>query len=167
MIPEAPRPAAPERRATRALPALDDRIFTVRAGDEWFGMPVACVHTVFNIEALTRIPLAPKAVAGLVNLRGRILTAVSLRQRLGLPPAAGAQRLAIGIEHRGEALALLVDEAGDVLTLSEADRIAPPRHMPAGRMILTQSVFRLEDGLLCVLDMAAVFDLAPAGAAAA
>ena len=161
------RASVPERRAAGNRPELDGRIFTVRAGGEWFGLPVACVHTVFNIESLTSIPLAPRAIAGLVNLRGRILTAVSLRERLDMPPPDSRQMLAIGIEHRGEALALLVDEAGDVLTLSDSERIPPPPHMTPGRKSLTQSVFRLEHGLLCVLDTAAVFDIASAGPIAA
>ena len=134
-------------------------MFTVLIGEERFGMPVSFVHTVFRIDSMTPVPLAPPAVAGLLNLRGRIVTAISLRRRLGMPRAPEKEVLAIGIEHRGEALALVVDEAGDVLRLSEAGRIPLPRHMPPARARLTHAVYRLEQGLICVLDMAAVFDL--------
>ena len=161
------RPGAPERRSGLTLPQLEDRIFTVMVAGERFGIPVACVHTVFRIETLTPVPLAPPAIAGLVNLRGRIVTAVSLRSRLGLPRALGHEGLAIGIEHRGEALALVVDEAGDVVSLQEAVRIDPPRHMPPARARLTQAIFHTQEGLLCILDMAAVFDLSPEHAVAA
>ena len=156
-----------ERRNGLALPQLEDRIFTVMVAGERFGIPVACVHTVFRIEALTPVPLAPPAIAGLVNLRGRIVTAVSLRSRLGLPRSAGLDGLAIGIEHRGEALALVVDEAGDVVTMLDAVRIDPPRHMPQARARLTQAIFRTHEGLLSILDMVAVFDLASGHSAAA
>lgn len=161
-----PRALPQERRGLRDRADLDDRIFTVRVAGEWLGMPVACVHTVFRIEALTPIPLAPPAIVGLVNLRGRIVTAVSLRRRLGLPFALQDAHIAIGVEYRGDALALVVDEAGDVLSLADADRIDEPRHMPEVRAQMTQSVVRLESGLLCILDMNAVFDLTQTQAAA-
>ena len=156
-----------ERRVAPARREIEERYFTVKVGGEWFGMPVACVHTVFLVEALTRIPLAPPAITGLVNLRGRIVTAICLRARLGMKPRPPGQLLAIGIEHRGEALALVVDKAGDVLTLTDAGRIETPRHMPPARAALTESVRQLENGLVCILDLAAVFDLNTHRAAAA
>lgn len=167
MIISQAKAAGPERRTGLILPQLADRIFTVMVAGERFGIPVACVHTVFRIEGLTPVPLAPAAIAGLVNLRGRIVTAVSLRARLGLPQSALHEVLAIGIEHRGEALALVVDEAGDVVTLQDAVRIDTPRHMQASRSTLTHSIFRIDDGLLCILDMVAVFDLSVHGEVAA
>ena len=156
-----------ERRGGLVLPQLEDRIFTVMVAGERFGIPVACVHTVFRVEGLTPVPLAPPAIAGLVNLRGRIVTAVSLRARLGLPAAPLREVLAIGIEHRGEALALVVDAAGDVVTMKNAACIETPRHMQTARARLTQAIFRLDEGLLCILDMVAVFDLSAQGAVAA
>ena len=155
-----------ERREQRLAEVVDDRVFTVLVGDELFGIPVACVQTVFSIETMTPVPLAPPAIAGLLNLRGRIVTAVSLRRRLGLPPLPGGELMAIGIEHRGEALALVVDKAGDVVRLAPDSRIALPRHMPDARAKLTHAVCRLDDGIVSILDMAAVFDLNPAAEAA-
>jgi len=123
------------------------RFFTVAAGDESFGLPVDNVQTVFRIGAVTPVPLGPREVVGLVNLRGKIVTSVSLRRRLQLPeagPALGA--LAVGLDFRGESFALIVDRVGDVITLPETARIA------------TAAVFRVADGVLAVLDLAAIFE---------
>ncbi len=134
-------------------------IFTVRAADETLGLPVSCVHTIFRISRITSIPLGPAEVIGLVNLRGKVVTAVSLRRRLGRADAASHEgAIAIGIEHRGESFALLVDEVGDVMTVAESCRITPPANLTPSRMSLTSAVFRLETGILCVLDMDVVLD---------
>ena len=145
----------------KPLPPLaeDNRVFTVYVDGERFGMPVNCVQTVFRIEAMTPVPLAHAAISGLLNLRGRIVTAISLRLRLGMALSPSEEILAIGIEHRGEAVALLVDEAGDVITLPEGSRISMPGHMPPARARLAHAVHRLDQGLICILDMSAVFDL--------
>lgn len=148
-----------ERRKPLLPPTGDNRVFTVMVDGERFGMPVSCVQTVFRIDAMTPVPLAHSAIVGLLNLRGRIVTAISLRLRLGMAFSPSDEILAIGIEHRGEAVALVVDEAGDVISLPEDSRIPMPSHMPAARARLTHAVHRLDRGLICILDMAAVFDL--------
>ena len=84
------------------------------------------------------MPLGPREVVGLVNLRGKIVTAVSLRRRLGLEdPGPWNDALAIGMEYQGETFALFVDEVGDVITVSEDARIIAPPNFPAGRLELT------------------------------
>ncbi|MBV1707449.1 MAG: chemotaxis protein CheW [Hyphomicrobiales bacterium] len=138
------------------------RIFTVRVADETFGIPVAAVHTVFMIDRLSPVPLAPVAVMGLVNLRGRIVTALSLRRRLGLAELNVSTRVAIVMEYEGEMLALVVDEAGDVIDLDAHDQIELPRHMTASRAAVTQAVYRYARGLLSILDMTAIYALTPA-----
>ena len=120
-----------ERNAARAANALDG-YFSIKVADDIFGLPVTRVQTIFRIGAVTRAPGGPRDIVGLVNLRGKIVTAVSLRRRLGLAPEAGGPgSLAIGIEHRNEAFALLVDEVGDVLTLAAETAIASPPHIGA------------------------------------
>ena len=164
---EEPHHNSYERRASTLADAPDNRVFTVLVGGERFGMPVACVQTVFHIDRMTPIPKAPPAIVGLINLRGRIVTALSLRRRLGMDPSPAQEILAIGIEHRGEAVVLVVDEAGDVIHLPDEGRIQSPRHMPAARANLTEAVYRLDLGMICILDMAAVFDLNQNSAVAA
>ena len=95
---------------------------TVRTAGQLFGLGIAQVRDVFVPKGLSTVPLAPPEVAGLLNLRGRIVTAIDLRLRLGLPRReADASRIAIGIEERGELYGLLVDEVGDVLWVTSAD----------------------------------------------
>jgi purine-binding chemotaxis protein CheW len=140
-------------------PGLDGRCFTVTVERETFGLPVSNVQTIFRIEAVTAVPLGPREILGLVNLRGKIVTAVSLRRRLSMPDRdSEGGILAIGIEHRGEDFALVVDEVGDVIDLDADTLVALPPHLSAERARLTATVHRLSTGILPVLSMDAVFE---------
>jgi purine-binding chemotaxis protein CheW len=153
----------PLTEAPKPLPgaSIDRRCFTVTDGDEMFGLPVQSVQTIFRIEGVTSVPLGPPDVEGLVNLRGRIVTAVSLKRRLGKTSLeCGRGALAIGIEHRGENFALIVDEVGDVIPCADGTEIAPPPHIHPTRARLIKAYYRLDSGILPMLDMNAVFDFA-------
>lgn len=129
------------------------RCFTVTVEGRSFGLPVEAIQTVFEMVALTPVPLAPAEVLGLVNLRGKIATAVSLRRRLGANPrAVEPSNLAVGLDHRGESFALVVDEVGDVLTLDRGTEIEVPPHLGM-ESIKFSSVHRLEAEILPVLDL--------------
>jgi purine-binding chemotaxis protein CheW len=142
-------------------PAFEHGIFTLVVGGETFGLPVGCVQTIFRVAAITVVPLGPFEVVGLVNLRGRIVTAVSMRRRLGLVDTGPhLDALAIGIEHEGETFALLVDEVGDVLMVSQDAHIAAPPNFTAARLELTAAVYRLESRILPVLDLAVILRFA-------
>ena len=94
--------------------------FTVYVNESIFGLDVKEAQAIFRVGSITPIPLMQKEVAGFINLRGKVVVAVSLRRRLGAPPAEGnGESVAIGLEKGGEPFALLVDRVGDVLTLSE------------------------------------------------
>jgi purine-binding chemotaxis protein CheW len=137
----------------------EEYCFIVFVEGEIFGLPVDRVQTIFQIEAVTAVPLGPREVLGLVNLRGKIVTAVSLRQRLQVQETVMTKRrLAIGMEHRGENFALVVDEVGDVIILDPEKRIAMPPHLDHRRAKLTEAVYRLDHQILSLLDMNAVFD---------
>lgn len=147
MVPlqDASKPATNEAR--------DRRCFTVVAAGRTYGLPVEHIHTVFEMVAVTPVPLAPHEVLGLVNLRGKIVTAVSLRRRLRSPPDPNAtSRIAVGIDYRNESFALIVDEVGDVITLDASTAIDTPSHLGA-EGIPIGSVHRLEDMILPILDL--------------
>jgi purine-binding chemotaxis protein CheW len=133
--------------------------FIVYVGGEPFGLPVDSVQTIFQIEAITPVPLGPHEIVGLVNLRGKIVTAVSLRRRLRMPDAPQAKsKLAIGMDYRGENFALVVDEVGDVVFLQPQTQIALPPHLDLHRAKLTETAYRLDYGILSLLDVGSVFD---------
>ncbi len=133
--------------------------FIVYVGGEAFGLAVDCVQTIFQIEAVTPVPLGPQEIVGLVNLRGKIVTAVSLRRRLQMPDAQPAKSaLAIGMEYRGENFALIVDEVGDVIFLNPQTQIALPPHLDQHRAKLTEAVYRLDQGILSMLNVGCLFD---------
>jgi purine-binding chemotaxis protein CheW len=153
-------PREVEPPESMARPQGGDRhCFIVYVGGEPFGLPVDCVQTIFQIEAITPVPLSPPEIVGLANLRGKIVTAVSLRRRLQMPDAPQAKStLAIGMDHRGENFALVVDEVGDVIFVNPQTQIALPPHLDQHRAKLTQAVYRLDRGILSLLDVGSLFD---------
>jgi purine-binding chemotaxis protein CheW len=91
---------------------------TVMIGNHLFGLPISRVQDVFVPDRLTRVPLAPPEVAGILNLRGRVVTAIDMRTRLDLGTRQADQPvMAIGIELKGESYGLLVDSVGEVMQL--------------------------------------------------
>src|SRR6266436_2667469 len=89
---------------------------TATIGGQLFGLPISRVQDVFIPERMTRVPLAPPEVAGLINLRGRIVTAIDMRRRIGLPAREGNTPLmAVEVVCKGESYGLLIDTIGEVL----------------------------------------------------
>jgi purine-binding chemotaxis protein CheW len=130
---------------------------TVTVDGQLLGLPINRVHDVFVVSEMTTVPLAPGEIAGLLNLRGRVVTAVSLRRRLGLSDSQEThRRMAVGLENHGEAYGLLVDEVGEVLKLDPDEMQPNPVHMDRGWVGLSQGVHQLRDKLLIVLDVDAV-----------
>jgi purine-binding chemotaxis protein CheW len=134
-------------------------LVTAVVDGQLFGLPIERVLDVFAPSHLTRVPLAPPEVAGLLNLRGRIVTVIDVRRRLGLVDRArGAAPMAIGIERGGEAYGLLVDSVGEVMRISESVRAPNPANLDPRLADVSAGVFRLEGELLIVLDVDGVLD---------
>jgi len=126
----------------------------VRVGETAFGVPVLRVQDVIVETAINRIPLAPPEVAGSLNLRGRIVTAIDLRLRLGMAPRpAGQTHMCVIVECASELYALLVDEVGDVLWLGDEQHEPAPVTLSPHWRGMCQGLFRLEDQLMLVLDV--------------
>ena len=95
---------------------------TMSIADQMFGIPVLKVQDVLGTQAITRVPLAPPEVAGSLNLRGRIVTAIDVRPRLGMAKRdEGKSPMSVVVEHDGELYSLLVDSVGEVLSLDTRD----------------------------------------------
>ena len=140
---------------------------TFTTAEQMFGLPIACVQDVFKPSRITRVPLAGPEITGVLNLRGRIVTAIELRSRLGLAARdAGQVPMAIGIESRGESFGLLVDTVGEVLKLPDDEREPNPINLDRNLRRVSAGVYRLDGHLLVVLDIDRVLDLSPEAAAA-
>ena len=144
----------------RALPAVAaadeaaEMYLTLTVAEQLCGVPVLAVRDVLGHQTITRIPLAPPEVAGSLNLRGRIVTAVDLRRRLNLPPReAEAKAMSVVVERDNELYSLLADSVGEVLPLPLAQRAAnPPTLDPLWREVST-GVHRLGERLVILLDV--------------
>ena len=140
---------------------------TVMIGEQLFGLPISRVQDVFVPDRLTKVPLAPPEVAGILNLRGRIVTAVEMRSRLDLGPrAAGQTVMAIGIELRGESYGLLVDAVGEVMKFPESACEPKPVNFDERLARVSSGIVRLDGQLRVVLDVDRVLDMKPNAIAA-
>lgn len=148
-------------------------LVSVSIGGHTFGVPVLEVQDVITQARVHRIPLAPPEIAGSLNLRGRIVTAIDMRRRLGLAPATdgpGDAGVSVIVEQAsGELYALMVDDVGDVLWLPPSAHEPTPQTLSPAWRDLCDGLYRLEDTLMLVLRTAAVLTLndPPAGEAPA
>ena len=133
---------------------------TVLIADQLFGLPISRVHDVFMVDRLTRVPLAPPEIAGILNLRGRVVTTIDMRRRLDLPAREeGRGNMAVGIEHRGESYGLLIDSVGEVLKIPTVSRDPNPVNFDPRWSRVAEGVVQLDDRLMVVLDVERVLEL--------
>ena len=145
---------------------LTDYVTFTTAG-QLFGLPIERVQDVFKPTNITPVPLAGPEIAGVLNLRGRIVTAIHLSNRLDLQSRAQAMApMAIGIESGTESFGLLVDAVGEVLKLPDSEREANPINLDRNLGRVAAGVYRLDGHLLVVLDIDQVLDLSAEAAAA-
>lgn len=127
---------------------------TVFIGGQLFGLPIHKVHDVFVPESMTRVPLSQSEIAGVLNLRGRIVTAINMRRRLNLPLREGNHGImAVGIEYRGESYGLIIDEVGEVLNLEASGREPNPANLDRRWAEISGGVHRLSGQLMVILDV--------------
>lgn len=133
---------------------------TMTIAGQLFGIPVLQVQDVLGQARITRIPLAPPEIAGSLNLRGHIVTAIDCRTRLGLPPRdAETPGMSIVVNLSGELYALCVDGVGEVLSLQDGSFERNPATMDARWREVAGGIHRLNGQLMVVLDIARLIRL--------
>lgn len=148
-----------QMQQTAANTAITEYV-TVWIDKQLFGLPISRVQDVFMPDRLTRVPLAAAEIAGVLNLRGRIVTAIDMRRRLGMQPAeTGRMRMAVGTECNGESYGLLIDSVGEVLRLADDTLQTNPINLDRRLERVSAGVHRLDGQLLVVLDVDRVLDL--------
>jgi len=136
----------------------DERLLcTFRVAEHLLGLDIAVVQEVLRHQKITRLPLASRAVRGIMNLRGHIVPAVDLRRCLSLPSADGLDTATIVVRGREDATAsLLVDEIGDVIRVDDSTFERTPETVAGLARDLIHGVFPLQDRLLLELDLGKV-----------
>ncbi len=138
----------------RLAPEAEEVFLTLMVADQLCGVPVLAVRDVLGNQVITRIPLAPPEVAGSLNLRGRIVTAIDLRRRLGLPPRADGERMmSVVVDREGELYSLLADQVGEVLPLPRATRAPNPTTLDSTWRDVSSGVHRLGERLVVLLEV--------------
>jgi len=150
--------SAGERAAGAESFADTEDFVTFIIADQLFGIPVLKVQDVLSAHNITRIPLAPPEIAGSLNLRGRIVTAMDVRLRLGLPPRGEGASMSIVAEHEGELYSLMVDSVGEVLALKSSDWERNPPTLDPKFRDYSLGIYRLDGELLVVLDVNRLLD---------
>jgi len=138
------------RRKEKSMPALVE-VCSVHLGKATFGIPIRHILEIVGSTRLQAVPLAPAFVGGLVHYRGDVLTTVSLRQLLGMPPLKRLQDILV-LESAGGSFGLLVDSVGEVLTVPTADHEPNPSTLDDNRKDLFAGAYKLKDSLLVMLN---------------
>ena len=143
-----------------ALSAAAD-IVTFRVCDMLCGLDIVDVQEIKRIHQITAVHRAPPEVRGVVNMRGRIVTIIDVRQKLGFPEAADGPALVIIVPHRDELLGLLVDDVDDIVR-AEAGAIAPaPDNLEGIERELFCGVLKLDQTLVAILDRSRIVERNP------
>lgn len=131
----------------------------------YLGVEVLRVQEVLRSLEITRVPLADRAIEGLINLRGQIVTAIDLRARLDLPPRPRDRApMHVVIRTEDGAVSLLVDEIGDVIETDPRTFERAPETLTGEGRALISGVYKLDEHLMLVLDTARTVALGPAAA---
>ena len=128
-------------------------IVSLQVGGQLCGLPVHAVRDVLGPQTITRVPLAAPEIAGNLNLRGRIVTTIDLRKRLGLAAPDATPAMSVVTEHGPELYALLVDRVLEVVSVADRSLAPLPPTLAAGWARFGTGVYQLPEGLLIMLDV--------------
>lgn len=135
----------------------EDQLVTMIVDNQLFGIPILQVQDIVEASKITPVPLAPSAIAGVLNLRGRIVTVIDLRKLLGNhEEVPWNSQMGVTIEYKGDLYTLLVDAIGDVRTLPKRDFDGSPSTMEDNVRKLCSGIYRLRGNLLVVLDVSRI-----------
>ncbi len=127
---------------------------TVMIAGQRFGIPILGIEDVLRSQKMTHIPLSPPEIAGALNLRGRIVTAIDMRCRLSVEPQEyTGKEMSVVVEHEHELYSLIIDSVGDVLRLKNQDFEKNPPTLDASWRDISMGIYRMDGELLVILDV--------------
>lgn len=151
--------------AQDTLHDTENQYVTFFIDDQMFGIPVLAIRDVFQSDKVTPIPKSPKTVYGAINLRGHIITAINLRERLGFPynEEINHECMNISVEFGSEIYSLVVDSVGEVLTLSQDTYEKNPATLDPRWKEVSNGIHKLKGRLLIILDIDQVLNFQDKG----
>jgi purine-binding chemotaxis protein CheW len=142
---------------TEANTTTEELQFVVfKLADEEFAVEVAQVQEIIQMLDITRLPRAPHFIKGIINLRGKILPVLDLRERLSLPPASPETQCIVITNLEQQAVGMIVDAVTDVLRLPTSTIEQPPPMIAEVSGAYLRGIGRLGDRLLILIDLARV-----------
>jgi len=155
------RSAVQEKDVISTVSDVETREYvTLTIAGQWFGIPVLTVQDVLGPRDVARIPLADPVIAGSINLRGRIVTVIDMRKRLGLPPRpADKAGMNVVVEHGGNLYSLLIDAVGEVMEVPGDKYEKNPATIDPLWREFSEGIYRLKNQLLIVLNVEKLFDV--------
>lgn len=139
-----------------ATPVED--VVTFRVGDQWFGVDVLQVQEIIGHQRIARVPLAAPGVAGFLNLRGQIVTAMDMHRRMEIFGAPSESLVNVVVRDGDELFALIVDEVGDVAAVPRDAFIPPPANLAWAWGNVCTGIVKLDHGLLAIVDVTKLLD---------
>lgn len=141
-----------------AIATSVEDVVTFRVGDQWFGVDVLQVQEVIGQQRIARVPLAAAGVAGFLNLRGQIVTAMDMHRRLEIPRAPSESLMNVVVRDGDELFALIVDEVGDVAAIAPDALEPPPANLAWAWSKVCTGIVKLDHGLLAIVDVTRLLD---------
>ena len=131
-----------------------------QVGRETYGVPITSLHEIVRVPEITAVPDAPEYMEGVINLRGKIVSVIDLRKRLGEKQIKATRRNRIlVVEHKGRLSGLIVDSASEVLKIPAADVETSPTSLDEGRSNCVTGLAKHKGRLIVLLDMTRLLDL--------
>lgn len=136
------------------------KVLIVKLINQEFGVPISLIRDIFKPTNLTVVPLSSPEIWGVINLRGRIVTAIDLRTLLGLPKRNEDESfMMIALEHENELFSIVVDKVLDVVDLNKNELEPNPSTLEHPLKEVSQGICKLKDDLLCILDLNKILTL--------
>lgn len=153
---------APASATTLAMLGASQSFVTMRVAGQLFGASVMVVQDVLRAQTIAPVPLAPREVSGSLNLRGRIVTVINVRTRLGVEPFSDpSTAMHVVVEYQDELYSLMVDAVGDVLNLPLAQIEKVPANLEPLWKDVAAGVHRLDSELIVLLDIQSILTFKP------
>lgn len=138
-----------------------EKLLTFTLADQLFGVPVLQVNDVLSPQRITPTPLAPSSVSGVMNLRGRIVTAIDVRKCLGqVPRSENEKKISVVVDSNGELFSLMIDAVGDVISLTQDKYESTPATLDARWRSVSSGIYKLENKILVILDVEKLLSIA-------